>query len=158
MRVAVAQPPRAASSTPANAGSRGVIRRGSPTSSRSRRSDHRIETSNCISQFEVSPCQPRISRMHCPNCGAPMSEQTLDGQLGTNVKIDLCLSCQAFWFDGYESLKLTPASVLKLFRLIGEQPASKPAAMSDRSACPRCQMRLVPTHDMQRNTTFGYLR
>ena len=87
-----------------------------------------------------------------------MSEQALDGQLGTHVKIDLCLSCQAFWFDGYESLKLTPASVLKLFRLIGEQPASKPVALSDRSACPRCQMRLVPTHDLQRNTKFEYLR
>ena len=87
-----------------------------------------------------------------------MSEQALDGQLGTHVKIDLCLSCQAFWFDGYESLKLTPASVLKLFQLIGDQPASKPVALSDRSACPRCQMRLVPTHDLQRNTKFEYLR
>lgn len=96
--------------------------------------------------------------MHCPNCGAPMSEQTFEGQLGTHVTIDLCLSCQAFWFDGYESLKLTPASVLKLFRLIGEQPASKPVALSDRSACPRCQMRLVPTHDLQRSTKFEYLR
>jgi len=87
-----------------------------------------------------------------------MSEQAFDGQLGTQVTIDLCLSCQAFWFDGYESLKLAPASVLRLFRLIGDQPASKPVALSDRSACPRCQMRLVPTHDLQRSTTFEYLR
>ena len=83
-----------------------------------------------------------------------MVEQQLHGQLSTTVSIDLCLSCQAFWFDGYESLKLTPASVLRLFRLVGEQPASKPAALADRSACPRCQLRLVPTHDLQRSTRF----
>jgi DNA-directed RNA polymerase subunit RPC12/RpoP len=87
-----------------------------------------------------------------------MVEQQLHGQLSTTVSIDLCLSCQAFWFDGYESLKLTPASVLTLFRLIGEQPASKPAALADRSACPRCQLRLVPAHDLQRSTRFEYLR
>ena len=87
-----------------------------------------------------------------------MKELALDGQLGTKVKLDLCLSCQAFWFDGYESLKLTPASVLKLFRLIGEQPPSKPVALSDRAMCPRCQMRLIPTKDMQRSTRFEYQR
>jgi ribosomal protein S27AE len=87
-----------------------------------------------------------------------MNEQTLVGHLSTPVSIDLCLSCQAFWFDGYESLKLAPASVLKLFRLIGEQAPAKPAALSATSACPRCQMRLVPTHDLQRNTRFEYLR
>ena len=87
-----------------------------------------------------------------------MSEQVLGGQLGTEIKIDLCLACQAFWFDSYESLKLTPASVLKLFRLIGEQPPSRPVALSDRATCPRCRLRLMPTHDMQRSTKFEYLR
>ena len=96
--------------------------------------------------------------MQCPNCYGPMTEQTLDGQMGTHVSIDLCLACQAFWFDGYESLKLTPASVLKLFRLIGDQPPTRPVALSDRSTCPRCQLRLMPTHDLQRSTRFEYLR
>jgi hypothetical protein len=87
-----------------------------------------------------------------------MTELALGGQLSTQVAIDLCLSCQAFWFDGYESLRLSPASVLKLFRLIGEQPPSRPVALSDRATCPRCQLRLVPTHDLQRTTRFEYLR
>lgn len=87
-----------------------------------------------------------------------MSEQTLTGQLGTNVTIDMCLACQAFWFDGYESLKLAPGSVLKLFRLIGEQPQARPVVLSDHSTCPRCGLRLVPTHDLQRTTRFEYLR
>ena len=87
-----------------------------------------------------------------------MSEQSLTGHLSTPVKIDVCFACQAFWFDGYESLRLAPASVLALFRLIGEQGATKPVKPSDQCCCPRCHMRLAPTHDMQRNTRFEYLR
>jgi NAD-dependent SIR2 family protein deacetylase len=100
----------------------------------------------------------RMARMQCPNCHGPMTELKLDGQLATQVSIDLCLTCQAFWFDGYESLKLTPGSVLKLFQMIGEQKPSKPVALSDHATCPRCQMRLVPTHDIQHATRFEYLR
>jgi hypothetical protein len=87
-----------------------------------------------------------------------MTEQTLVGHLATPVKIDVCFPCQAFWFDGYESLRLSPGSVLALFKLIGEQTPSKPVALSDLSTCPRCHMRLAPTHDQQRNTRFEYLR
>ena len=53
--------------------------------------------------------------MTCPNCGAAMTAQTLDGHLGTLVTIDLCVPCQMFWFDTRESLKLAPGAVLKLF-------------------------------------------
>jgi hypothetical protein len=87
-----------------------------------------------------------------------MTEQTLDGHLSTPVTFDLCLSCQAFWFDGYESLKLSPGSVLRLFTLIGEQPRSTPAAPPATSQCPRCSAGLVVTHDRQRDTRFQYLR
>jgi len=87
-----------------------------------------------------------------------MSEQTLEGTLSTRVTIDLCLACQAFWFDGYESLRLSPASVLALFRLIGEQAPRTPIALTETSRCPRCDATLVPAHDMQRSTRFQYLR
>ncbi len=50
-----------------------------------------------------------------------MAAQTLDGHLGTTVSIDLCLPCQAFWFDSQESLRLSPGAVLRLFRIIGER-------------------------------------
>jgi hypothetical protein len=96
--------------------------------------------------------------MNCPSCHAPMTEQTLEGRLSTPVAIDLCLPCQAFWFDGYESLRLAPGSVLRLFRLIGEQAPTKPVALAEASRCPRCQVQLVPAHDMQRHTRFQYLR
>ena len=60
--------------------------------------------------------------MLCPNCSAPMTALALEGHHGRTVSIDLCLACQVFWFDGYESLQLAPASVLELFRVIGQTP------------------------------------
>jgi hypothetical protein len=87
-----------------------------------------------------------------------MNALSLEGHQGRSVTIDLCHPCQAFWFDGYESLQLAPGSVLRLFRDIGERARTAASALSDRSACPRCGLRLVPTHDRQRQTAFEYLR
>jgi hypothetical protein len=95
--------------------------------------------------------------MTCPNCGAAMEPETFDGHLGLPVTIDLCRPCQLFWFDAYENLKLPPAAVLKLFRIIGEQ-AMTPRAATNNPKCPRCGIRLLQTHDQQRNTKFQYLR
>jgi Zn-finger nucleic acid-binding protein len=96
--------------------------------------------------------------MTCPNCGAAMSADTLTGHLGTSVSIDLCLACQMFWFDTHESLKLAPGAVLKLFRLIGEHALTSRAPTTHSPECPRCHIRLLQTHDQQRNTRFQYLR
>jgi hypothetical protein len=85
-----------------------------------------------------------------------MREEPLEGHHGRAVAIDLCVTCQAFWFDGRESLSLTPGSTLALFRLIGEH-AVRPGALSDGAACPRCGRRLRRAHDMQRATRFEYL-
>jgi len=32
-----------------------------------------------------------------------MTAMALDGHLGKQVTIDVCVSCQAFWFDQFES-------------------------------------------------------
>ncbi len=87
-----------------------------------------------------------------------MAAQTFDGHMGTSVAIDLCLPCQLFWFDTRESLQLSPGAVLKLFRLIGEHARGPRTSAADRPSCPRCQTRLLLTHDQQRNTRFQYLR
>jgi hypothetical protein len=89
-----------------------------------------------------------------------MTEQSLAGHLGTTVAIDLCLPCQTFWFDERENLQLTPGSTLRLFKLIGDR-ASAPtthATSSSTTKCPRCNLRLVPVHDIQRTTRFVYER
>ncbi len=96
--------------------------------------------------------------MNCPGCGSAMASMTLDARMSPSVEIDLCRSCQAFWFDRYESLKLSPGSTLKLMKFIGENATSGKALVSDRFQCPRCDGRLKLTHDLQRSTRFSYWR
>src|SRR5436190_23871799 len=87
-----------------------------------------------------------------------MTSLTLDGRLRASVQIDLCTTCQVIWFDHLESVKLSPGATLDVFRVIGEDPQKSPARLPDRLACPRCQIRLLLTHDRQRNTPFRYWR
>ena len=96
--------------------------------------------------------------MNCPGCGAAMAAQTFDGRLGRPVALDLCLDCQFFWFDHGESLQLSPASTLRLFRLIGEHGAMKRGPSSNELRCPRCDAALGLARDRQRNTPFQYWR
>lgn len=96
--------------------------------------------------------------MTCPVCHAPMSAQTLEGNGGLTVTIDICLPCQVFWFDRFESLQLSPGATLKLFRLVGDHTEAPRATAATPPGCPRCGATLVPTHDMQRATRFEYRR
>jgi hypothetical protein len=96
--------------------------------------------------------------MNCPGCDAPMTEHTLAAHMGASVTIDACPACQAFWFDGRESLQLTPASTLRLFRLIGDGTPAARHPLPAITRCPRCLLRLAPVEDRQRNTRFRYRR
>jgi Zn-finger nucleic acid-binding protein len=87
-----------------------------------------------------------------------MQEHGFEGPLARAVVIDLCAPCQSFWFDGHESLQLTPAATLSLFRLIGERAARPELRDADVAKCPRCHGRLRRTPDMQRATRFEYFR
>src|SRR5262245_54532819 len=95
--------------------------------------------------------------MTCPNCSAEMTNMQLQGHMNTAVEIDVCGACQAFWFDRYESLKLSPASTLKLMKFIGESPSSS-KTLSELLRCPRCASAMILTNDLQRNTRFHYWR
>lgn len=96
--------------------------------------------------------------MTCPSCHGAMTALTLEGHNGRPVAIDLCHVCQAFWFDGYESLQLAPAAVLQLLRVVGERVGAAASPLAATSACPSCGLRLVPTTDQQRQTRFEYRR
>jgi hypothetical protein len=87
-----------------------------------------------------------------------MTTLNLDGHYGRPVVIDLCKACQAFWFDGLESLQLEPGSVLELFRMVGEAGGGARGALSDDARCPRCSVQLVRTFDLQRQSKFEYRR
>lgn len=87
-----------------------------------------------------------------------MQEHSLPGTLARSVVVDLCEPCQSFWFDGRESLQLSPAATLSLFRIIGERAARPQLQDADAAKCPRCRGRLRRTRDMQRNTRFEYFK
>jgi len=93
--------------------------------------------------------------MTCPGCGSAMTPLPLEGRQGTKVEIDLCADCRGFWFDQYESLRLSPGATLKLFTLMAE-PSSAGRPLPQKIACPRCGARLALTHDMQHTTRFQY--
>jgi hypothetical protein len=87
-----------------------------------------------------------------------MTSLGLDGRMRSRVQIDLCTNCQVIWFDHLESVRLSAGSTLEVFRIIGQDPQRSLAPIPDRMACPRCQLRLLLTHDRQRNTPFRYWR
>lgn len=86
-----------------------------------------------------------------------MHQETFDGHLDRSVVIDICHTCQCFWFDARESVSLTPGSTLALFRVIGEKLARPQHSNAELAKCPRCKGRLRRTQDMQRSTRFEYL-
>lgn len=96
--------------------------------------------------------------MTCPGCREEMAEQRLDALYGKTVVLDVCHACNGLWFDGHESLQLTPGSTLRLFRLIHEKAADRRPRPAGSLSCPHCQAALVATSDMVRNTPFSYDR
>jgi len=96
--------------------------------------------------------------MNCPHCAQPMTAMSLEAHLSVPVGVDMCSACQVFWFDKYESLKLSPASTLKLMKWIGEHTGAASLQLPNTLQCPRCSTPLRPTHDIQRTTRFSYWR
>jgi hypothetical protein len=94
--------------------------------------------------------------VNCPGCATEMTRLALEGRLGTTLEIDLCSGCRAIWFDHFEQLHLTPGSTLKVFGVISEPASRSTTPFPTVLHCPRCDARLLLTHDMQRRTPFQY--
>ncbi len=87
-----------------------------------------------------------------------MSPQDFERNYARHVTLDLCNPCASLWFDGVESLALTPGAVLRLFVVINDNKPAHRKPLGDRLFCPRCQQRLLLTTDRQRATRFCYWR
>jgi hypothetical protein len=96
--------------------------------------------------------------MICPSCSGEMTHLELGARLGSTLDIDLCEGCRAIWFDRYEDLQMAPAATLKVFGIISEQSSAPARPLTGALRCPRCQGRLLLTHDIQRTTPFQYWR
>jgi hypothetical protein len=88
-----------------------------------------------------------------------MQARTLDAHYGRSVELDVCHGCGLIWFDGRESVSLTPGAVVRLFTTLDEGRAQRhPLQPGAAMTCPRCRATLAPTVDRQRATTFSYWR
>lgn len=74
------------------------------------------------------------------------------------VEIDACPTCRLFWFDQFESTSLKPRATLDLFQYIASTATERITPLASRFSCPRCDVRLEPTRDLQRTTVFTYWR
>jgi uncharacterized protein YbaR (Trm112 family) len=96
--------------------------------------------------------------MNCPGCSQEMSARQFERNYARLVALDICHPCASLWFDGLESLALTPGAVLELFTLMSDNQPARRNPPGDRLACPRCHRPLALTTDMQRATRFRYWR
>ena len=88
-----------------------------------------------------------------------MNPEVLTGHLGTAIDVDICLPCQAFWFDSSRepaALASRRAQALPRHRRAraGDARRRRPARRPVRDAASAC----CSTHDQQRSTQFQYLR
>jgi hypothetical protein len=95
---------------------------------------------------------------NCPGCGATMERRAFDRKPLGRVEIDLCYACHAMWFDRHESVQLTPAAVLQLFRLIHDHRDQPARPLGEHPRCPSCRRALRLTQDVQRNNRISYHR
>ncbi len=100
--------------------------------------------------------------MHCPNCRGAMAPLKLVNHTGTPLEIDVCWPCHMIWFDGYESMALSPNSVVELFRKIHEAQKNNESGarnlISKKLSCGVCSGKLEHTHDLQLHGRFAYHR
>src|SRR3989442_2290692 len=97
--------------------------------------------------------------MNCPGCAAPMSVVALLDRSGADLEVDVCQTCQTFWFDRFENTRLSAGATVKLFHLMAEQQRSAGGPLGQAMKWPRCKGALTLTHDIQlRATKFEYWR
>lgn len=83
-----------------------------------------------------------------------MQVHALPGNDGNAIELDLCFACQGMWIDPQENLKLTPAAVADLFRLLHEQRGAARQPLPATLNCPRCRSALKQGFDMVRSGRY----
>ena len=77
-----------------------------------------------------------------------MRAHKLASVTGGTVEIDLCFDCRGIWFDPQENLRLSPAAVVVLFRLLHEHRNDAQRALVHKLTCPRCSRVLTQGFDV----------
>ncbi|HZQ63003.1 MAG TPA: hypothetical protein VFC24_16730 [Casimicrobiaceae bacterium] len=87
-----------------------------------------------------------------------MQSMSLERKPLGKLAVDLCAPCQALWFDAFESVQLTPGSVVKLFATINDLRPAQRHPLPARLPCPRCSAPLELTQDQTSAAHFSYHR
>lgn len=91
---------------------------------------------------------------HCPSCRAVMEAHVLSSVNGGSVELDVCYPCQGLWFDPQENLKLAPAAVAELFRLLHQHRDDARQPLAPQVHCPRCRNSLTHGFDVVRSGRY----
>ncbi|NJD25455.1 MAG: hypothetical protein FIB06_08605 [Betaproteobacteria bacterium] len=94
----------------------------------------------------------------CPSCRQTMVKQRFERLHHGEVILDLCFSCQGIWFDGFESVQVTPGGIIALFELIHAHRDDPRLPLREPLACPRCADTLLHGLDVARGGRFNYHR
>lgn len=93
----------------------------------------------------------------CPSCRTAMEIHVLPGVNGTHggtVELDLCFACQGLWFDPSENLKLAPAAVAELFKVLHEHRDTPRQPLASKLGCPQCKTPLTQGFDVVRSGRY----
>ncbi len=90
----------------------------------------------------------------CPSCKAAMEVHTLAARDGSPVELDICFACQGLWFDASENLRLAPAAVIELFRLLHAHRDDNRQPLALQLDCPRCRRGLQRGFDIVRSGRY----
>ncbi len=83
-----------------------------------------------------------------------MQTHALASVSGGTVDLDLCFACHGLWFDPQENLKLSPAAVVALFRMLHEHRDDVRQPLALKMACPRCSRALAQGFDVVKNGRY----
>lgn len=94
----------------------------------------------------------------CPSCRQPMQAHQFTSNQDEPLELDICFACQGLWFDRHENLKLSPASVVELFRVLHEHRTDQHQPLGESMACPRCNTTLAKGFDVVRSGRYMIYR
>lgn len=83
-----------------------------------------------------------------------MQVHALPGQHGHIIELDLCFACHGMWIDPQETLKLLPAAVADLFRLLHENRDAPRQPLASVLECARCYGTLTQGFDVVRSGRY----
>jgi hypothetical protein len=107
----------------------------------------------------ISTLEVTLSSKHCTNCSAKMTAYMLAGHYRNTVEVDVCMACNAIWFDQFESMALSPDGTVALFELIHQRGGTATSAatkFNEKLRCVTCGEGMHLTHDQVKGTRFAY--